>query len=539
MKAQRPPAEELLREAAWSTGCPHWFWGSLLLWLPQPRLIEAISAKLCCMQHPRANSHICGCNRWSPCTKTSEGSRARQRTTVTREGRVATDGVVHSTLPDFPILCAQPSTFGASTGAVAATQGGAVVELSRPVVPQRSWCSSPRAVPSTGRVSPCSHPRLFTLSIGDRLLEEPQCAILSQQTQHKSPRLPPARKADEVCPFLKDWSSSNHAVAENRVERAARSRVKDTISAQDFSHQAVNSPHTSEGENSNGRSPNCPLLQDGQVPGPKAPWLASGGDIHPAHPFRNSAQLERPKVRTLSKGESTDDGDGATMHQRPAVGQVIIATAEHPEELFPQSVVQKKVPLPAASLSTTGREAAHPISDENNSFLAALRPAAPAPVGASSHGSLHTSKDKIKATLTQAAKSQTEHLHATFHGEPYGAQDFCALHLPGPNEQVVSTERKEGPLRATADEAALAGRQLDEADPNTKQKMQVKRSRYNCTISQLDSGRVLRSRTVAVSPTTAPGVATYKTIQRETTSVEKKLSSKAEPTRGRPREVPC
>lgn len=213
MTADRRRTQRRSKEVSGAAACPHWLWRSLLLWLPQPQLVEALSAKVCCMQHLRTTMLLCDCDRWPGCCSAQGRAGSRPRNRSLGEGAQGCVELVHYTLPEISPADVRPTSFlQYSCEARGALEGTPVPELAKRVVSCRSRSGSPvRSVASTGQTTPSSHPKLFTASIGTRLMEEPRSALLSQQIQHKSPRLPPARRGDDSQHSSAGRSHESHA----------------------------------------------------------------------------------------------------------------------------------------------------------------------------------------------------------------------------------------------------------------------------------------------------------------------------------------
>lgn len=198
MTSKPPKLAGASREAGWAAACPHWLWRSLLLWLPQPRLLEAISSKNCCTQHIRSPSSLCKCDRWpASCTEQGRAGPRHRKLVITEEG-VDAVGVVHYALPGlFPEDIHPSSTIQRRMEDQVAPNRVALPELSNPNSSPRSRGSSPpRFMQPVRQMSPSSHPRLFTASIGNKVMEEPLSALKHRHRRAK--RMPSRDREDTV-----------------------------------------------------------------------------------------------------------------------------------------------------------------------------------------------------------------------------------------------------------------------------------------------------------------------------------------------------
>ena len=187
--------------------CPHWLWRALLIWLPQPHLLRAMSAYFCCMRGLRTIGMLCNCGSWPLCRSEQGKHDSRPRTVVQSARGPGTVELVHYTILEVSPADVNPmAAITRSSEVTEAPERSPVPQLSTRVPASRSRSGSP-----TDQTSPSSHPRLFTPSIKYKHMEEPRRAILYQQSQHKCARLPPVRSGDESQQCSTEMSNSSHA----------------------------------------------------------------------------------------------------------------------------------------------------------------------------------------------------------------------------------------------------------------------------------------------------------------------------------------
>ena len=174
--------------------CPHWILRSLTLWLPQPQLVEALSARIFCKEQLRQTRLFCYCDQ----PNRLKGNRSNQLKNKLQEHCSAEEGgLVYYSLPDNEGSSLQLRAVSTlkRLADVSALRGhscanGVMTSQSRRNSPgQQGICAKQR--------SPSAHPRLFAPSISTTIMQEPRMAALSQLTVSKSPKLPPARYEDD------------------------------------------------------------------------------------------------------------------------------------------------------------------------------------------------------------------------------------------------------------------------------------------------------------------------------------------------------
>ncbi|KAL8273691.1 hypothetical protein Esti_002403 [Eimeria stiedai] len=526
-------------DTPWATGCPHWIWGSLLLWLPQPRLLEAISAKVCCMQQPRDKALPCDCNRWLPYGGASGRVGSRRRRSDQSQRSLAANEVVHYRLPETTVPAQHIFATERPSACADAPEGGTAPELSKFIGSASSRSSSPsKFVQPLGRASPCSHTRLFTVSIENTLMEEPRSALLSQQRQHKNPRLPPARKGDDMPLHSADPISAKHRILASASAISSQPGTKgEPLSRVDNSKtRGASQWHPADAMKAiDGNEPTFPLLQEAVTPSVYPPSLESLGERRSSGPLPPSRPLQPVEGLFASKilHESTHSEEFATgvpgHSGHSALGQILIAPIDHPKELVPQSVMQKKKPLDVQALRPGPREATRTVPDSSSSFLAALLPVAHSGSATATRSSEQAHGDALSDKGHPASQVFVDgpkgQMHIYLPNESVQSQETEGQAQLADTRQTVPPPRRERATEGDSSRMRVSKRQPEDLGVETQQKDQLKQGRPAvCRGAQHATKRILRSKTVAGSATAAsnaPG-------QSEPTSAEKSAPNKGD-----------
>lgn len=189
MTTDKRAVRDFPKNSAQTASCPRWLWRSLLMWIPQPVLLEAITANCCCMQHFGTRRALCDCDRWPLCFNTEKKpSSAWNSRRQAEEGQLVHYTIFEASPADiFPSAAIERSKEAAEVPPKAPTP-----ELSLCTGRTRSRDASPGQFGvSAHQKSPRARPGAFAPSQYTTQMNVPQKALLYEETLQKSPRLPP------------------------------------------------------------------------------------------------------------------------------------------------------------------------------------------------------------------------------------------------------------------------------------------------------------------------------------------------------------
>ncbi|KAL8455223.1 hypothetical protein Emag_000968 [Eimeria magna] len=410
-------------------------------------------------------------------------------------------------------------------------------ELSKITGSPSTRSSSPtKVMQRAGRMPPGPQTRLFTVSIENRLLEEPQSALLSQQCHHLSPRLPPPAKGDDMSLHSAGPASAKYCILANGSAISAQPATKgellppaDTSKTQGASQWTV----ADVAKVVDGTEPTRPLLREAEVLRPHPSSLKAKGESCSPASLPSPGKLKPVKGLFSSKmvQESSSEEAPTDVTGQFAFGHLMIAKVEHPKELFPQSALQKKIPVEVQALCPCPREATHAAANSSSPFLAALLPVAHSGSATASRGSKQAHgdarSDEGLPCAQVAADGPTEDVKPYLRNElaqPEKAEGQVEL---ANTRQSISSLSKERTSNGNSRRTLPSRRLPDDFAMKEEQKEQMKQGRRAvCKGAEHAAEPNLRSRTVAASPTGSSALKKNASGRREPTTVEKKARKK-------------
>ncbi|OEH76864.1 hypothetical protein cyc_06131 [Cyclospora cayetanensis] len=391
-----------------NAACPRWFWRSLLIWLPQPQLLDAVSASFCCMQNLPTAGLLCKNECRPRCCDAvrrtgSMPSRFLQSAQVQRTGEL-----VHYALPEASPDSVRPGAcFQCSSQATGEAKNALSSPLSAHVGSRfRRSCSPSKSIPPVRKASPMPNTRLFTSSIDSSLMKEPRTDIWYKQPEHRKPRLPAARNGNARNGTAAGTSAGSGSLEIStlfhcRNANMVNEKRENGPPAFVFSKASEQVEKTSwaskvDSSHKNGEHKAClPAVKDARA---RMQLLdieaeqALPGTVPANHLIRCDGRsvpgiLKNSQELIACNEFAEDNGTGSVA------GDLLSATAERPQDLSPQWILRKKEPRNVEHRGYLKAGGGIPDSGVPNRLHVYLQPFTPCP--ANDAPSPHVQESKV------------------------------------------------------------------------------------------------------------------------------------------------
>lgn len=385
-------------------------------------------------------------------------------------------------------------------------------------------------------------------------MEEPRRALLFQQHQHKSPRLPPARQGDGDHQSLGDGRNAGQSGLgistffrpnSESVESGAKANPSSAAGSPSTQMRGLSELPAAEGARfGHNHESVMPVLEctEAQQKEPQLSVItAESQKASPVAGLDCGGTAGKLKASSIVHERIENSDHPATRHDLAYPAQLVIGSVEHPKELSPQSVPQKKAPLNPEDRNVVHNEVRHPHGGSGNSRKTSAASMEQLTGARDPCRLMPVCTDGLLTTEALAphgdASCHAQQVHDRQINEATAAKEDMCQKVSDAAERRLSAYSEEELLEGESNNLKEPDGQSEHPSEYTQQLRHVKPGRHVHRIkAAVEEGRILRAKTIAVSPSGLPKAAPF---IKETNFIEKrtpniaKLSSEA--ARGTPR----